>query len=281
MGIRAVLVLVLAAVGLVHAVGCAGDAPSVEVAADGLDTPIDAAASADGSTLFAITKTTVFSISGGAATALHDGFVDLRAIAVDDDSSRLFLSDGGSVVSVRFDGSPAQLGPVPLDAEALDLVDSTLYVAGADSGGTPGVFAVDVTAMTPAPMVLASGAPLVRPTGIAGAGGDEAFVTDASGHLLHIAAGTATPLGGPFLAGTPAGTARSLDGTTVLSSALSLDGTSAVVFTDLDSGTQTTFTDVIGENRSSGGLHRARDVDAFAWADLDSSVYKVKMPGAR
>ena len=76
------------------------------------------------------------------------------------------------------------------------------------------------------------------------------------------------------------------DGETTASAALSRPTVALVPLSQallLDTTTYTTsvFNDPIGENRASGGLHRAFDTDTFAWADTtgggEGTVYRIKL----
>lgn len=56
-------------------------------------------------------------------------------------------------------------------------------------------------------------------------------------------------------------------------------GTDQVFLVDLKTSTTGVFSGTIGENRAGAGLHRARNVNVFAWADVQRSgrVYRIEL----
>ena len=78
-----------------------------------------------------------------------------------------------------------------------------------------------------------------------------------------------------------AGLTLTLDGSLLLVSSLDeTAGTAQVLVLDLATQQSSVINDVISANTGAGGLHRAHELDVFAWADLTSgslggTVYRV------
>ena len=66
----------------------------------------------------------------------------------------------------------------------------------------------------------------------------------------------------------PPGIALTHDEDSLLVSGLDAMGHDQLYFVDLDTGAVTTSNQGIAANTHGGGVHRARDLDVFAWADL-------------
>ena len=97
------------------------------------------------------------------------------------------------------------------------------------------------------------------------------------GQVFKLSNGALTVVGPEFLPGNPTGIAATLDERKALVSSLDPQkGTSQVVILDLDAHTASTFSEVIKENTYSGGLHRARFKNVFAWAGK-TTVYAVRV----
>jgi len=194
---------------------------------------------------------------------------DLRAWVADPTVGVLafaHIDDDGADTPTVLIGS-ADLAPVALDQRG-----GALVIAGQAPGtSTPAILRLSVDGGEPS--VLASGAPLVAPGGVALAPDPTVFVADraagrgGSGALLVLRDGRAQPLLDGLVLGAPAGVALSLDGQAVLVSALSAAGTSQVVVYARAAGAAVAVDDVIKVNHDSGGLHRAFGVDVSAWAD--------------
>jgi hypothetical protein len=147
-----------------------------------------------------------------------------------------------------------------------------VYVAGVDpSDGQPAVLRLSGGEL----VVVAKGAPLVEPVGIASAADGTLYVADrlASGNglgsVFRLRAGRVEPLVERVRTGTPlAGATLTLDESVLLVSALASERDSAqVLVIELASGKQGLITKVIEANTGSGGVHRAQQRNLFAWAD--------------
>ncbi|MBN8638055.1 MAG: hypothetical protein J0M07_22250 [Anaerolineae bacterium] len=273
--------------------------------------PWDAVPSPDGSILYftAIADDGCPAIfradpENGAVTTLAacDPFVMPIGIAVSIDGQTLYVSDsftagvaGNAIFSVSTDSSgmvstiAGTHGSAPQGVEVgLRNGVETLYYAGIDLlTGQPTVYALPTAGGTPE--VLAHGAPLVAPSGVAvSQDGSTVFVLDrfASGNglgsVIRIRDGQATVLQSNVRTGGQlAGLTLTLDGSLLLVSSLhETTGTAQVLVLDLATQQSSVINDVISANTGAGGLHRAHELDVFAWADLTSgslggTVYRV------
>lgn len=221
-----------------------------------------------------------------------DALADPVNLALSDDNERIFVADrsaggGGQVVVLdAFGGGVMRTfaegyQPRGVDTSLRDGSD-VVYFSGVDpADGQPGVFrsAWDGAGLE----VVAKGAPLQDPSGVAVAAEDVVFVSDrpgvrGNGQVFKAAGGTLTSLVSGLWLGTPAGIALTTDGTTLAVSGLTpatggatvhLVNTATGMFTSRDAG--------IAENRGAGGVHRAKSVDIFGWADVQrpGRVYRV------
>ena len=138
----------------------------------------------------------------------------------------------------------------------------------------------DSTTGAARPTVVAKGGALRDPDGVAISRTGAIFVTDhgLGGRALRIAGSKVSTVAGAIRLGDPAGVALTLDESHLLVSSLhKAKGTAQVVIVDLASGATSTFDDVIGTNRSAGGLHRARAAVPMGWADVQrpGRIYRV------
>ncbi|MBK9747564.1 MAG: hypothetical protein IPO91_12380 [Chloroflexi bacterium] len=273
--------------------------------------PWDAVPSPDGSTLYftAIADDGCPAIfradsENGAVTTLAacDPFVMPMGIAVSLDGRTLYVSDsftagaaGNAIFAVSTD-SPDMVntiagtqGTAPQGVEVgLRNGVETLYFTGIHTlTGQPTVYALPTASGTPE--VLAHGAPLVAPSGVAvSQDGSTVFVLDrfASGNglgsVIRIRDGQATVLQSNVQTGGQlAGLTLTLDGSLLLVSSLDeTAGTAQVLVLDLATQQSSVINDVISANTGAGGLHRAHELDVFAWADLTSgslggTIYRV------
>jgi hypothetical protein len=276
----------------------AGVLPKTQILVDeiaaGLDTPVDATPDATGQTLYFLATSGaqkgLFQVpaSGGSVSTVHlgDPFVDPRGVAAGSEGDTLYVADpgadGGGVVYRVGDAVEEVAGSRGTHPVALDVVaEGDLYIAGQDTAGAPAILKLPQAGGTAT--VVASGAPLVEPAGLAVAANGNVLVGDrkggagGAGQAFLIASGKVTAVGDTFAPGSPLGTALTLDeGTLLLSSLKEGAGTSEVTIVNLAEGTTATFDEVIRQNSVSGGLHRAHFKDVYAWAGY-TSVYRVRI----
>jgi hypothetical protein len=291
--------------GLLLLAGClawpASAAPAIAVtllAAGGgaapFHAPLDAVPAPDGAVVYFLARTTtgrpgVFRVpaTGGPTAILATGapLMAPRGLVVSADGRTLYIADpaapgGGAIFALATTGGqPRRLaGTTGLRPRALDLIRrgerDVLYVAG----GHASIGRAAVWRLVPGdgrpPTPVFNGAASLVADGIAVTANGEIFLAaragraDVTGLVLKIKDGVARPLVSGVRLGRPAGLALTLDEATLLVSSLARDGTAQVLLVDLASGGVSTFNDVIGANRHSGGLHRAQGANVFAWADV-------------
>ena len=210
-----------------------------------------------------------------------------EGLAVSNDGRRLYVADrrAGHILVVPVGGSrphvlrgTAGTAPRGLEIQTRAGRDHVVF-SGRTREGRPAVMRISVRGAA-RPAVLASGAPLRAPDGVAVSRTGAIYVTDhgaGGGRALRIADGHVTTIAGNIRLGTPGGIALTLDESHLLISSLSATGTAQVLIVDLASGATSTFDDVIGANRGAGGLHRARAAVPMGWADVQrpGRVYRV------
>lgn len=152
-----------------------------------------------------------------------------------------------------------------------------VYFTGKDSKGDAGVYSIPASGGSATAIV--TGAPFVSPSGIAVAANGDIYVADAvtlgnTATIYKIAKGanTATELFTGIAVGYPAGIALDAkDATLVISGLSQATLTDVVVLLDLTSMATTLYTGDaavdISKFEESAGLHRAKNVNTFAWAD--------------
>ena len=266
--------------------------------AGGFSAPLDAAPSPDGATFYFIAsdtagRPTVYRVpaEGGDPQPLLSGgaLAAPRGLVAASDGATLFLADsgagdGGAILALPAAGgnAVAVAGSVGTRPRALDLLSrdgrDRLIFAGSDpASGAPSLFALEPASGRRA--TLASDDLLASADGVAMAATGDLFVAAPMiDGVLGVRNGVVTPLAANLRLGSPAGVALTLDGTELLVSSLAEDGSARVVLIVLATGEQVVFNDVIGENRASGGLHRALNAPVFAWADIFGGVYHVGRP---
>ncbi len=221
--------------------------------------------------------------TGGSATVVVTGppFEKPVGIAVSTDGGRLFVADtqagGGAVFSVASSGGRPDpvAGTERTAPRGIDVVraggQDVLFFAGRDrNDGSPGVFRVPTGGGAPTP--VAKGSPLVSPDAVTVTKAGVVFVTDRGsaggrGAVYRVVGSTPERIA-ELRAPNLAGLALTRDESTLLVSALSEAGTDQVLVIDVPTLRSRVFSKMIGENREGGGLHRAHDVDVFAWADF-------------
>ncbi len=276
---------------------------SVTVVASVID-PIDAVPSPDGTLIYFTAQESggamlsVVAATGGESQILVSGapLLEPRGLTLSEDGETIYVADRGAQQVWRVAAVDGAISPVAgtegIAAQSVERASSTngdqLYISG-NRDGKPGIWSVpinggDVT-------VIAEGTPFVSPMGIAitqdgtlyvvdhdGAGNDQATV-------VRIADGTPTIIVRDFRAGYQAGAALTLDEQVLLVSALDPERASAqVLLVNLASLQAGMVTKVVGANAGSGGVHRAQQVNLFAWADgaqpiqKPGHVYVIKPP---
>lgn len=245
----------------------------------------------------------VFAVTAeGTITALATGtpLVAPRGIAVSSDGQTLYVADPraeattgqGQLFALPADGgTPMPLngadGTAPLALEVVNAQGADLiYFSGVDpSAGTPAVLKLTPDGL--GHTVLAKGAPLVEPQGLAVTSTGAVYVADAQNgdgkaSVFRIEHGVVTTVASGFRTGALAGATLTQDEGALLVSALHPQRESAqVLVVILADGTQGIINTVIEANDGSGGVHRAHESDVLAWADSSSggSVYKIKPRG--
>ncbi len=284
----------------------AGQKPTIGPVANdpGIEMPVDATPSPDGKEIYFIANSKVadeddigfsrqaaiykVSAAGGPITKLHQGepLVAPFGITISNDGQTLFIADSGAVTSEeRSDGRVYTLGasggaPSPLGGTdglapgGLEVMGDSLYITGRKDGRA-GVFKTALTggAVTP----VAVGEAFTDPSGVAVSRGGDVYVVD-SGSATHgqplasvvkvKADGSTEVVVSGLSVGHPAGIALTHDEKTIYVSGFDSTKGTDVVFA-VNSATREIgeFTDSIADFTESAGLHRARNLDVFAWAD--------------
>jgi DNA-binding beta-propeller fold protein YncE len=231
---------------------------------------------------------------GGAVHTVLAGrpLVDPTGLAVAADGKRLFVADAGAgrILAVSRDGRGVRslagsLGTRPrgLDVQLRGDAQRLVFTGVDPADGAPAVLALGAQGAKHA-TVLAKGAPLRRPQGVAIAGDGAIYVSDRGlgrrldGRVFKLAGGQVTPVAQGIRLGDPAGLALTRDGATLLVSSLApAAGTAQVLLVNTATLATSTFDDVIGANRAAGGLHRGLRTSVMAWADVQrpGRVYRV------
>lgn len=210
-----------------------------------------------------------------------------EGLAVSNDGRRIYVADtrAGHILVVAVSGAKAHVlrgtagsSPRGLEIQTRAGKDYVVYT-GKARDGKAAVLRIRTTGAAK-PTVVVKGAPLSDPDGVAIAKTGAIFVTDhgRGGRALRIAGSTVSTVAGSIRLGDPAGIALTLDETHLLVSSLDkAKGTAQVVIVDLATGATSTFDDVIGVNKSAGGLHRARAAVPMGWADVQrpGRIYRV------
>lgn len=289
------------------------DPGPVTVAAADVDTPSDAGPSADGSTFYFLDADGLASVpaDGSAEPTRMDTFSGGVGLAIAPDDAHVYVSAAASADSeslslyvVHLDGSATDempeavgLSPGGLAAIATTQISShrdALYFTGRTASfAASGAGAVYLFPVDGLPTLLATGFDGGLPAALTAAADHTLYVSvvdaDGGGSVWRIPAdvvdldGAADPTTAAtrvvdgWRPGEVPGIALTFDESTLLVSSLSDAGTSQVVLVDLASGGTSIFDDVIRENTHSGGVHRARDTNVFAWADIQKPghVYRV------
>ncbi|MFO0758038.1 MAG: hypothetical protein U0359_16195 [Byssovorax sp.] len=274
---------------------------TVKPAAASLDTPLDAVPEPMGTAIYYIATSKgekgVFKVPvvGGQIVPVLVGapLVDPHGLTISADGATVYVADPGAnggkgvIFQVPANGdTPSPLtGTEGTHPTALDMIDETagemIYFTGKDEADEPAIFKIGSDGGTATE--LAHGEPLVKPDGIIVTSKQTVFVADQEagkgepGQVFQLQNGALSVCGPEFVPGNPTGIADTLDEKTAIVSSLDPQkGTSQVVVLDLAGHTAGTFSDVIKENTYSGGVHRARYKNLFAWAGK-TTVYSVSI----
>lgn len=211
-----------------------------------------------------------------------------EGLAVSNDAKRLYVADrrAGHILVVPVNGaSPRVLrgtrgtAPRGLEIQTRGGRDFVVF-SGRSSDGRPAVMRISVRGAA-RPAVLAKGAPLHAPDGIAISRSGAIYVTDhgtGGGRALRLDGGRIATVAQDIRLGNPGGIALTLDEEHLLVSSLSkTTGNAQVLIVHLDDGSTSTFDEGIGVNDGAGGLHRARAAVPMGWADVQrpGRVYRV------
>lgn len=201
------------------------------------------------------------------------------------DNERLFVADstageGGGVLVVDAHGggvlSSFAAGHQPQGIDLLSPTDdganALVYYTGIDlADGQPAVFRARADGADT--VVLAKGALLARPSGIAVSRTGEVYVADTpatpgAGRIIKLVGPAMVEVAGGLWLGSPAGIALTLDEQALAISGLTPSSGGATVYLlELATGALRARDDGIGQSTAAGGVHRAGNRNLFGWAD--------------
>jgi DNA-binding beta-propeller fold protein YncE len=258
-------------------------------------TPFDATPSPDGALVYFTAEGDgggmLLRVSPGSAPEpLAQGapLVAPRGLDVSGDGGTLYVADeaaaseigAGQVFALPAEGGtlaalPEAAGYRPRALTvALEAGAEVLYVTGSHpDDGRPVLLRVPLDGAKGS--IVAAGAPMVEPSGVATARDGTLYVADRSaagegrGSLFRLRGATLEQLASGFLTGGPVvGVALTGDEQTLLVSSLEEQARGAqALIVDLATLAQARFDKVIGANSGAGGLQRAANADVYAWAD--------------
>jgi hypothetical protein len=288
--------------------------PTLAVAAHDASTlaPVDATPSPDGKRIYYLAVANdgsdqphagVFAVDAdaegtGAIEELTMGEPLLTPLGIESslDGSALFIADttagadaNGAVFRLAAAGGSPAIVPGTEGYRPAGIVigrqrgEEVLYFTGHDpASGQGAVFRI--ASSGGAAQRLASFGVESEPGGVTVANNGDLYVADhagASARVLRVRSGKVTVYVTDIGLGFPAGIALTSDSRTLLISGLDMHTKHDVVYSvDVGNKKLGRFTEGIATFSESAGLHRAHDVDVFAWADsqaLDSgTVYTVR-----
>lgn len=270
------------------------------------DTPRSAVPDASGQFVYFVANgpngAGVFKVpaSGGAAVEVKTGppFVAPFDITISSDNQTLFVADpqaggAGQIFTLPVTGAaptplPGTDGTAPRALEVIRQGGSDqVYFSGKDpTGGEPAVFKIPATGSA-GRTVVARGAPLIEPSGVAITRTGVVYVVDRGsqttpGRVFRVDGAALTRVADNLHTGNPAGAVLTPDDAVLAVSTLDpSSGTAQLFLLNLSTLTTGVFNQVIGANRNAGGLHAARNANgntgANAWANAtnDGAVYQV------
>lgn len=236
-----------------------------------------------------------------AAVHVGDPLVAPFGIATSTDGQTLYVADtayepatggigtlwslptaGGALTSLA---TAEGFGPRGLEVVNGPEGDEVVFTGTDPADGLPGLFKI----VSGTRATVAKGAPFVDPSGVAIVDENTFFVSDTDaggdglGSVVQVKSGTATVLAANLGVGYPAGIAVTTDGSRVFVSGIDPSTKTDVVYViDVATKAISTFNDGIATNVESAGLHRAKNGDVFAWADLSAganggTVYRITL----
>lgn len=274
----------------------------VEVAGEPVlfTTPLDATPDSTGETIYftalGAQGNGVFSVAaaGSDATIVTMGapLLTPQGLDISSDDASLYVADtnAGQIFVIRLaDGAIMPLaGSENTAPRGVEVVrgdgGDVVYFSGVNpADGEPAV--MQIAGSGDEATVIASGAPLVDPVGIAASSAGVLYVVDRGaggmGSVVRIENGAVEIIAEHVRTGQFPGAALNLDESALLVSALDAQKDSAqVLVTVLASGDHVIVNKVIAANTGAGGLHRAQAANSFAWADSTDGgrVYRVRLP---
>jgi DNA-binding beta-propeller fold protein YncE len=223
----------------------------------------------------------IFSVPaiGGAPRRVLAGGMLRRptGIAVSSDGRTLFVADRGAnaILAVPAGGATptvlrgsAGSAPRGLEVQTRDDVDTVVYTGRNAANGRRALLAL-AAAGADRPVVLAQGAQLRDPDGVAVATTGAIYVADHAGRggrVLRVKGGRITTIADHVRVGDVGGIALRLDESEIVVSSRTRLGGARLRTIDLGSGRMRSFEGKIGGNRWAGGLHRALNGVRMAWA---------------
>lgn len=241
---------------------------------------------------------------GGAAEVVLVGapFVKARGIVMSADGGQMFVADpdapaAGGKTGQIFAMKTGETAPQPVRGSAgtapqnmavvVQNGQEMIYFTGQDpSSGQAAVLALP-SAGADAPTIVAQGAPLAQPDGIAVSAAGIVYVADRAtaekeGRIFKIEGGKATAVLEHERLGNPAGMVLVDEASILLISSVHPDKPSAQVrLLDLTDGRTGIISQVIGENPGAGGLHASPGKPTvLSWVSVPMGpIYKVMAQG--
>jgi DNA-binding beta-propeller fold protein YncE len=242
--------------------------------------PLDATPNSDASEIWFVGMPegtpTLFKVSNGAASPVVAGspLVAPENLSISPDDSRIYVADPGADAIFVFDsaGTLVETLAEGLSPRGVDATEEGLVFVGA-----AGLY-MDGQEVT--------GAPFKNPSAVVRVADGTIYVTDSpgeagAGKVIKVTGGEASVFVDGLTLGDPAGISSTLDGATLVVSAINPDtGNDAVLLVTTSSGEYLSTSAGIEGNVEGGGVHRAAAVNVWVWADLSAGgsgrVYRVE-----